>query len=78
MRFIQKHAKERTYNKNEENKPFSEHWYGHYGVNLINALIGQFRIQTTKKVRYFQLKCLQALINEKPEAVKQFAESFQY
>lgn len=78
LRFVQKHAKERTYNKNEDNKPFSEHWYSHYGSALITALINQFTINTTKKVRYFQLKCLQSLINERPDSVKQFAEAFQY
>ena len=78
LRFVQKHAKERTYNKNEDNKPFSQHWYFHYGGSLITALIGQFAINTSKKVRYFQLKCLQSLINERPDAVKQYAETFQY
>lgn len=62
LRFIQKHAKEKNYNK-EDNKLFSDHWYTHYGGALVNALIGQFAINTTKKVRYFQLKCLQSLIN---------------
>lgn len=78
LRFIQKHAKRVSYNKNEDNRPFSDNWYATYGSHLIAALIAQFAIPTVKKVRYFQLKCLQVLITERPDAVKQYAETFQY
>lgn len=78
LRFIQKHAKKVTFNRNEDNRPFAESWYSNYGDHLIAALISQFEIKTTKKVRYFQLKCLQVLITERPEVVKQYAEVFQY
>ena len=78
LRFIQKHAKVLSYNKKEDNKAFSENWYNTYGDHLISALINQFAHNTVKKVRYFQLKCLQALITERSEAVKQYAEIFQY
>ena len=78
LRFVQKHAKRQSFNKQEDNRAFSDHWYANYGTSLISALIHQFAIKTTKKVRYFQLKCLQSLINERPEAVKEFAEAFQY
>ena len=57
---------------------FSENWYNTYGNHLITALINQFANNTVKKVRYFQLKCLQTLISERPDAVKQYAEVFQY
>jgi hypothetical protein len=78
LRFIQKHAKRVSFNKNEDNRPFSDHWYNTYGGPLITALISQFEIPTVKKVRYFQLKCVQVLISERPDSVKQFAETFQY
>ncbi len=32
---------------------------------------------TIKKTRYFQFKCIHALINEKPNEIKQFAKLFQ-
>ena len=63
LRFVQKHAKRQSFNKQEDNRAFSDHWYANYGTSLITALIHQFGINTTKKVRYFQLKCLQSLIN---------------
>ena len=78
LRFVQKHAKRQSFNKQEDNRAFSDHWYANYGTFLISALIHQFAIKTTKKVRYFQLKYLQSLIDERPEAVKEFAEAFQY
>lgn len=78
LRFIQKHAKRVTFNRNEDNRPFAESWYANYGDHLVQALIAQFHIRTSKKVRYFQLKCLQVLITERPEAVRQYAEAFQY
>jgi len=67
LRFVQKHAKRISFNKNEDNKQFSDSWYANYGSNLITTLVNQFAIGTTKKVRYFQLKCLQSLINERPD-----------
>jgi importin-7 len=78
LRFIQKHAKRVSYNKNEDNRSFSDHWYNTYGGPLITALISQFEIPTVKKVRYFQLKCLQVLITERPDSVRQYSETFQY
>lgn len=78
LRFIQKHAKRVTYNKNEDNRPFADQWYANYGGALITGLISQFGIATTKKVRYFQLKCLQPLISERPETVKEYGQAFQY
>ncbi len=74
LRFIQKHAKRhQAFNKQEDNRAFADHWYNNYGVGLVTALIGQFNLNTTKKVRYFQLKCVQALIGERPELVKAYA-----
>lgn len=73
LRFVQKHAKRVTFNKNEDNKQFSDHWYSNYGSTLIPTLIQQFGVGTTKKVRYFQLKCMQSLINERPDEIKQYA-----
>ena len=78
LRFFQKHAKKVTYNRNEDNRPFADQWFAQYGGPLIAALIQQFAVKTTKKVRYFQLKSLQVLIGERPELVKQYAEGFQY
>lgn len=31
LRFVQKHAKRQSFNKNEDNKAFSDHWYANYG-----------------------------------------------
>ncbi len=78
LRFIQKHSKRVSFNRNEDNRPFSDNWYSTYGTHLISALINQFSIPTVKKVRYFQLKCLQVLIQERPDSLRQFAETFQY
>lgn len=35
-------------------------------------------IDTTKKIRYFQLKVLQGIVNDKPELVGQDSKHFQY
>lgn len=78
LRFIQKHSKRVSFNRNEDNRPFSDNWYSTYGTHLISALINQFSTPTVKKVRYFQLKCLQVLIQERPDSLRQFAETFQY
>ncbi len=45
---------------------------------MVSALVQQFGINTVKKVRFFQLKCLQVCIAERPDIVKQYAEGFQY
>ena len=78
LRFFHKHARRAAYNINEDNKAFADQWFSQYGGVLISALVNQFAIKTTKKVRYFQLKCMQVLVGERPDMVKQYAEGFQY
>lgn len=67
-----------SYNKKEDNRPFSDQWYNNFGLTMISGLVNQFKVRTTNKVRYFQLKCLHTLINEKPDVMKQYGEAFQY
>lgn len=61
-RFIQKHAKAIFIKKSDKNKEFSQFWYAHFGQKFVEILIHQFSVPTIKKTRYFQLKCIQALI----------------
>lgn len=77
LRFIQKHAKSSFVKKNERNKEFNQYWYLNFGQKFVEILIHQFSIPAIKKARYFQLKCIQGLINEKPNEIKQFAKIFQ-
>lgn len=77
LRFLQKHAKSTFVKKNEKNKEFNKYWYGNFGQKFVEILIHQFSVPTIKKTRYFQFKCIHALINEKPNEIKQFAKLFQ-
>lgn len=61
LRFVQKHAKNVSY-ENKDNRPFANQWFTNYGEALTTALLAQFAVSTNRKIRYFQLKCLQCLI----------------
>lgn len=79
MRYVQKHAKENFFGQpNAENAEYSKMWHSNYGPTFLNAIIQQLSVSTIKKVRYFQLKIIQGLIQDKPQLMVPHAKDFQY
>ena len=81
MRFVQKHAKSSQFGKiNEENIEYSKFWYENYGIKLCEAIVKHLEhaVPTTKKIRYFQLKIIQGILQDKPELIAQHSKHFQY
>lgn len=81
MRFVQKHAKAYQFGKiTPENVQYSKLWYDTYGLKLCQKVVEHLSkpVDTTKKIRYFQLRVLQGIINDKPELVLPNSKDFQY
>lgn len=81
MRFIQRHAKTYIVSKsNTENVEFSKFWYQTYGIKLCQNIVLHLStpIPTTKKIRYYQLKIIQGVVNDKPELIAGDSKRFQY
>lgn len=53
-------------------------WYDVYGQKVVEAITNQFGVPATKKIRYFQLKCLEGLVNHHPNVMRPYSKDFQY
>ena len=79
LRYLQKHARSSIYGtETTDNQTFSTKWHSVYGTVFLKTIIEQIKIPTIKKTRFFQFKCLQNWVVERPELIKEHVPLFQY
>ena len=53
-------------------------WYDVYGEKIVATITNQFGVPVTRKIRYYQMKCLEGLIKHHPNVMMPYSQNFQY